>query len=181
MILYIVGAVLLLGLLGVLYIYNTIIKLKVRVEEAWSGMDIQLKRRYDLIPNIVSLVDAYAKEEKSILTAVTQLRMAALQDRSVATQARLDAEITPKLQQINVTVEKYPEIKSSENFVKLQNQFVEIEEHIAYSRKYYNGTVRNYNIAINSFPNTVLAQLLHLKPAVFFEADEAARNDISIK
>jgi LemA protein len=155
-------------------------KLRARVDEAWSGMDVQLKKRYELIPKLVSIVGSFAESEKNILTTVTELRSKALSTDDIKVQADVDTSITPGIQSILVSVEAYPDIKSSDNFVKLQNQFVEIEEAISYARKYYNGTVRQLNTALSTFPTVLLTKAFNFKHAPFFEAESAARNDITI-
>jgi LemA protein len=111
---------------------------------------------------------------------VTSLRSKGISTKSIQDQSEINQEIYPKINQILVTVEKYPEIKSSENFVKIQNQFVEIEDAIQFARRYYNGTVRNLNISIQSFPNSIISSIFNFKLAEYFQADEAARNDVGM-
>jgi LemA protein len=178
-IIYISAAVFILLIFSI-FIYNRLVSLKARVDEAWSGIDVQLKKRYELIPNLVGAVEKFAEFEKSLMTGVTELRTRGIATASVAGQGEINNQLEPQIGTIFVNIEKYPDVKTSRNIIELQNQFVAIEETIHYARKYYNGTVRNYNIAINVFPNSLLAALLGLKPAEYFQADEAARGDITL-
>jgi LemA protein len=159
-------------------LYNKLMTLKVRVDEAWSGMDVQLRKRYDLLPKLVESVEKATSSESSIQTAIAELRTRDVISSDRETQAALDKRITPLVQNVIVTVEKYPELRSIESILLIQKQMVEIEESIAFARKYYNGTVRQFNTAINSFPQLVIAKSMKMSDAVYFEADQEARKDI---
>jgi LemA protein len=178
MTLYILLALLVFVLIFIVFIYNKLLKFKVLVDEGWSGIDVQLKRRYDLIPNLVGLVQAYATKEKEILVDVTRLRSEAMNSTDITQKAGYEDQLGATLKNLIIIVEAYPEIKSNENFLKLQNQFVEIEDNIQLARRYYNGTVRNYNTQVQVFPNTILAKVFNFNVRSFFEAEDAARKDV---
>jgi len=149
-------------------IYNGLVKLRVLVDEAWSGIDVQLKRRYDLIPNIVETVKGYAKHEKSTFEKVAELRTVAMKTEGVAAQGKIENQITSALKTIFAVAENYPELKASEGFRDLQGSLSEIEEEIQGARRYYNGTVRDFNTKIVVFPTNLIAGMLGFKEREFF-------------
>lgn len=152
-------------------IYNKFIKLKKLVEEAWSGVDIQLKRRYDLVPNLVKVVSTYAKHEKETFREVSRLRAEIAMLPSSDIDKRLDSEnkLGIKLGNIIVTAEAYPELKANELFLSLQNKLGEIEDSLQMARRYYNGTVRNYNIMVESFPSLIVAKIFSFANQSFYK------------
>jgi len=161
-----------LALLGwLILIYNRLIRDKNRVDAAWSDIDVQLKRRYDLIPQLLEAVRQYAAYEKATLTAVTELRTLAQQSESVSERARLEAGLGEGMHQLVVVAEQYPELKANLSFLELQRNLSEVEDQIQYARRYYNGCVRNFNIRIDYFPDLLIARPFGFRPAGFFELE----------
>ncbi|MFH1691971.1 MAG: LemA family protein [Candidatus Omnitrophota bacterium] len=156
-------------------VFNRLVSLKNFMLEAFSGIDVQLKRRHDLIPNIVDCVKAYAHYESKLLEDVTSLRVVADQKNTVKEKGCAENGISEALKSIFAVAEAYPELKANENFLGLQNNLIEIEDQIQMARRYYNGTVRNYNTGLATFPNIIIARLFHFQPADFFEIDFATQ------
>mgnify|MGYP000855239659 CR=1 FL=1 len=162
-----------LGILIVVFLialYNSLIRLKNKTEEAWSDIDVQLKRRYDLVPNLVSTVKGYAKHESATFEQVTKSRSEAMQSKTPAEKAGAENMLTETLKSLFAVAENYPDLKANQNFIDLQNQLSQLEEAIQNSRRYYNGNVRDFNIKIESFPNNMIASYLGFKKFDFFEA-----------
>ena len=168
-------AVAVLGFL--IAVYNGLIRLKNKTEEAWADIDVQLKRRYDLIPNLVVTVKGYAKHEKGTFEKVTELRSAAMQATSPAEKAKADNLLTETLKSLFAVAESYPDLKANQNFLDLQNQLSQIEETIQQSRRYYNGNVRDFNIKIETFPNNLIVGIMGFKKFEFFEVAEAKERE----
>ena len=160
--------------------YNGLVKLKVLVEEAWSGIDVQLKRRYDLIPNLVETVKGYAKHEKKIFEKVAELRSSAMKATSPEAKGKIEGELTNTLKTLFAVAENYPELKANENFNKLQEELSAIEEEIQSSRRYYNGSVRDFNLKLEVFPTNLVGGLLGFKPREFFEAGEEEKKNVKV-
>ena len=174
-----------LGLIGIIAIfvigiYNSLVKLKVLVDEAWSGIDVQLKRRYDLIPNLVETVKGYAKHEKELFEKVTKLRSSAMSAESIEEKGKLEGQLSSTLKTLFAVAENYPELKANENFMKLQDELSAIEEEVQGARRYYNGAVRDFNTKIQVFPNNLLAGMLGFKVREFFEAEEEAKKAVKV-
>jgi len=150
-------------------IYNLFIRDRNHIKEAWSGIDVQLKRRHNLIPNLVASVKGYSQHEKSLLENITQKRSEAAKVESIKDKAPAESDLSGMLKNLFVAVENYPDLKASENFLTLHNQLVEIEDQLQYARRYYNGAVRNYNIRVESFPSNVVAGIFNFKQDNFFE------------
>lgn len=161
-------------------LYNGLVQLKVLVDEAWSGIDVQLKRRYDLIPNLVETVKGYAKHESGTFEKIAQLRSAAMNATSVEEKGKLENQLTGTLKTLFAVAENYPELKANQNFLDLQAQLSTIEEEIQGARRYYNGTVRDYNTKIMVFPNNLLAGILGFKAREFFAAEEEAKQNVKV-
>jgi LemA protein len=161
-------------------VYNSLVQAKILVDEAWSGIDVQLKRRYDLIPNLVETVKGYAKHEKSTFEKVTELRNAAMKADSVEKKGELENQLSATLKTLFAVAENYPELKANENFIKLQDSLSEIETEIQGARRYYNGTVRDFNTKIMVFPNNLLAGILGFKAREFFAAEEEAKANVKV-
>ena len=168
----IVAVVVVLLLLYVMSTYNSFIRLKNTVKESFSTMDVYLKKRWDLIPNLVETVKGYANYEGNILEKVTNLRSNAT---NVNSRGGLETDFTNDIKSILVVMEQYPDLKASEGFIKFQDNLVKIEETIENARRYYNGTTRNYNIIIQKFPNNIIAKLFRCKEADFFEVELVTR------
>lgn len=156
----------------VLGLYNSLIKLKNKVSEAWSGIDIQLKRRTDLIPNLVETVKGYAKYEQEVLENVTKARVSLMQAEGPEDSAAANDQLTKTLKSLFAVAENYPQLKASDNFLNLQQQLGDTEDRIAYSRQYYNSSVLDYNTKIKTFPTIILASILGFKEDEFFKATE---------
>ncbi len=161
-------------------LYNGLIRLKVLVDEAWSGIDVQLKRRYDLIPNLVETVKGYAKHEKDTFEKIAELRSAAMKAQGVADKSKIENQLTSTLKTLFAVAENYPELKANENFLELQTTLNQIEDEIQGARRYYNGAVRDFNTKIMVFPNSLIAGMLGFKAREFFEAAEGERENVKV-
>jgi len=161
--------------------YNTLIVAKTRVQESWSGIDVQLKRRFDLIPNLVETVKGYAKHEKEIFENVSKARAAMLGAKTPNEKASADNMLSGTLKSLFAIAENYPELKASENFKELQDELSDTENKIAYSRQFYNGNVLDYNTKIRIFPTVLIANLLKFEEEQFFKADESEREEVKVK
>ena len=172
-VLIIVLALVVLMILVVVGLYNGLVRLNVRTDEAWSDVNVQLKRRYDLIPNLVNSVKGYAKHESSVFEKVTEARANALGAHGLADQAKAENQIEGALKSLFAVAESYPDLKANQNFMQLQDELVDTEDKIQASRRFYNGLVRDFNSKRQVFPTNVLAGLLGFKQdREFFELDE---------
>lgn len=177
---YIILGLIILIILGLIYYYNKFIKLKNQVDESWSGIDVQLKRRYDLIPNLVETVKGYAKHEKETLENVIKARNMAMNATNVEEKAQAENMLTGALKTIFALAENYPDLKANENFLNLQNTLNEIEDNIQNARRYYNAVVRDYNILCESFPSVIIANMFNFKKREFFEIEEKERENVKV-
>ncbi|NTW29564.1 MAG: LemA family protein [Coriobacteriia bacterium] len=159
---------------AVVSIYNRLIVLRNRVDNSWSQIDVQLKRRYDLIPNLVETVKGYAKHESTVFENVTRARAAAIGAQGVEQKAEAENALSGALKSLFAVAEAYPELKANTNFLQLQDQLTDTENKIAYARQFYNDSVMTYNTATQTFPNNVLAGMFRFTPREYFEADPAA-------
>lgn len=158
-------------------IYNKLVRLKNLVAEAWSGIDVQLKKRYDLIPNLVETVKGYATHEKETFENVTKARAAAQQATTVEGQQAAENKLNGALMNLLAVAERYPELKANTNFLELQNTLQVVEGDIEKSRRYYNGNVREQNTLIESFPSNVIANAFSFAKSAFFELDNPAQKE----
>lgn len=165
-------------LLWAVFIYNGLVRMRSTVEEAWSGIDVQLKRRTDLIPNLVSTVKGYAEHEKGTLEEVIRLRGLAQNAQGVGETAQAQGLLGAALGKLFALAENYPELKANANFAQLQASLGEIEEQVQLSRRYYNGAVRNLNIAVESFPSNLVAGRFGFEKAEFFELESPAERAV---
>ena len=172
-VLIIVGVAVLLGLIFIL-IRNSMIGSRNRVDEAWSGIDVQLKRRHDLIPNLVEAVKGYATHERETFERVTQARAAAMQAQGPAQASQAEGMLSQALGGLRVVAEQYPELRATENFQQLMRQLSELEDEIQASRRIYNSNVQSYNTKIQIFPNSVVAGMGGFTPREFFEIEVAS-------
>jgi LemA protein len=156
----------------VIFIYNGLIRAKFRTDEAWSDITVQLKRRYDLIPNLVSTVKGYAAHEKTVLEDVTAARAQALSAQGVTEAAKADNQFQAALKSLFAVAENYPQLKANEGFQQLQGELVDTEDKIQAARRFYNGAARDLNIKIQSFPTNMFAGMLGFRKRDFFEVDE---------
>lgn len=161
-------------------LYNGLVSLKTQIEEAWSQIDIQLKRRADLIPNLVNTVKGYAKHEKTVFTEVTRARSALMGAKGLEKKAEANDMLTAALGRLFAIAENYPQLKANENFVQLQKELSDTEDKVAYSRQYYNSVVNDYNIKIRTFPNTLVNEMMGFTEKEFFAANEEERKSVKV-
>lgn len=163
--------------------YNALVTLGVRVDEAWSDITVQLKRRLDLIPNLVESVKGYARHEKGVFEAVTEARANVLSAKGVKDTAKAENQFEGALKSLFAVAEAYPDLKANENFIELQRELVDTEDKIQASRRFYNGGVRDLNTKIQVFPNNVFAGMLGFKKREFFEVEdrEVAEKPVDVK
>lgn len=162
-------------------LYNGLVTARLRVKEAWSQIDVQLKRRSDLIPNLVETVKGYAKHEKSIFENVTKARSALLSAQSPKDKADANNQLAGALKSLFAVAENYPDLKASQNFLTLQRELEDAEDKIAYARQFYNTAVLEYNTKIKLFPNVLLAQSMGFTEEEFFEAKDEERQKVEVK
>ncbi len=161
-----------------LFLFNKFISLQNKVFEAWSGIDVQLKRRHDLIPNLVETVKSYSTHEQETLTQVVELRSASRDTAEQEKKADLEKGITADLKKIIALAESYPDLKADKNFRDLQKSLTEIEDHLQYARRYYNGTVRDYNTLVESAPSNLIAKAFSFERKPFFEIELATERSV---
>lgn len=162
-------------------VYNGLVRLKNRVDEAWSDIDVQLKRRYDLIPNLISTVKGYAKHEKDLFERVTEARAAAINAGTPGEQEKAENMLTGALKSVFAVAENYPELKANQNFLELQRELSDTENKIQASRRFYNGNVRDFNTKIEVFPTNLIAKQLGFSKREFFEAEEGAKENVKVE
>lgn len=171
-----------IGLIVVLFlwligIFNSLVRLKNRTNEAWSDIDVQLKRRYNLIPNLVESVKGYAKHERELFEKVTKARTAAMGAQTVEEHGQAENVLAGTLKTLFAVAENYPDLKANQNFLELQRELSDTENKIQAARRFYNGNVRDFNIKIEKFPNNLVAGTLGFKKRDFFEIEEAAARE----
>lgn len=174
----------LLGLmiLAIIFVYNSFIQLINHTNEAWADIDVQLRRRYDLIPNLIDLVKVYAKHEKAVFENVTEARAKALKANTVYDKEIADNMVKAALGKLIAIAEDYPKLRASENFSKLQDELTDTENIIASARRFYNGNVRDLNIRIETFPNNLIAKLFNFQKRDYFQIDQQAiKQEINVK
>jgi LemA protein len=179
-ILIVVVAVVVLLAFMVIGIYNGLVSSRFRVREAWSGIDVQLKRRSSLIPNLVETVRGYASHERETFENVTRARAALDRAGSPAEAAQANNMLTQTLRSLFAVAEAYPELKANENFKQLQSDLTDTEDKIAYARQFYNRNVLSYNQQTSTFPSVIIANMFNFQPEEFFEAEEGAREDVRV-
>jgi len=181
---WIIPLVAVIVLAWIIAVYNRFIRLVMRSKEAWADIDVQLKRRYDLIPNLVEAVKGYVKHEAGTLEKVTAARAAAMDAGGVEAKGKAENMLTGALKSLFAVAESYPDLKANTNFLELQRELSDTENKIQASRRFYNTNVRDLNTAIESFPGNVIADLFRFEPREFFaleESDSAARNPVAVK
>ena len=178
--LIVIAVVVLILVFWVFGMYNGLARARIRVKEAWSGIDVQLKRRSSLIPNLVETVKGYAAHEKEVLENVTRAR--AMLDRAgtPGQAAQADNMLTGALRSLFAVAEAYPDLKANQNFLELQRELTDTEDKIAYARQFYNSNVRVYNEKTATVPSSIIAGMFNFEPAEFYEAEEAAREDVKV-
>jgi len=178
LILLIVLVVVIMWIIGT---YNGLITLKNRVDEAWSDIDVQLKRRYDLIPNLLNTVKGYASHEKEVFEKVTQARTMAMNAGTAEAKAGAENMLSGALKSLFAVAEAYPDLKANQNFLELQRELTDTEDKIQASRRFYNGNARDFNIKIEIFPSNIVAGMLHFTKRDFFEAGESERENVKVE
>ncbi len=178
-VLVVLGVVVLLALVLV-GMYNGLVGLRNRVEAAWAQIEVQLKRRFDLIPNLVETVKGYATHERETLDQVVRARQAAMSATGPAQQAQANNMITEALKSVFALAEAYPDLKANTNFLELQEQLTATEDKVAYARQHYNDSVQKYNTRIQTFPQMFLARMAGFGPREYFEADEGSRGPVNV-
>ncbi len=177
-------ALLALAVVWLIVEYNGFVRLVQRAKEAWADIDVQLKRRYDLIPNLVETVKGYAKHERDAFDSVTNARARAMDAGGVAEKGRAENMLTGALKSLFAVAEAYPDLKANQNFVELQRELTDTEDKIQAARRFYNTVVRDLNTAIESFPGNLIASMFRFEPREFFELSEseaAARQPVAVK
>ena len=163
-----------------IFIYNLLVKDRNQVFSAWSDIDVQLKRRHELIPQLVTTVKAYADFEKATMTAVTELRSRSQAEYHLPQKSAIEMAMGSAIGQLMVIAEDYPDLKADGNFRQLQTELTEIEDHVQYARRFYNGAVRIFNTRIESFPNFIIARLFNFKIAEYFEVNSDDERKASV-
>ena len=162
-------------------LYNGFITLKAQIEEAWSQIDVQLKRRLDLIPNLVSSVKGYAKHEKSVFENVTKARSSLMKAETPEGMAKANDQLTGALKSLFAVAEAYPQLRANENFLGLQKELSDTEDKVAYARQFYNSTVMDYNVKVRVFPNALVANAFSFKEQPFFKATDEERKGVKVE
>ena len=170
----VIGVVALIGLYAIV-VFNRLVRGRNLVREGFSGIDVQLKRRSDLIPNLVETVKAYAAHERGLFEEIAAKRTLAMNATDIAGKAAAEHDLQGSLRRLLAVAESYPQLKANENFLALQNQIAELEDQLQMARRYYNGSVRDFNIAIQSFPDVLIARLGSFQEEHFFQADADAK------
>jgi len=174
---WIVLAVIALIIIGLIAMYNSLVQKRIRCREAWSQIDVQLKRRYDLIPNLVETVKGYAAHEKETLERVIEARRQAIDARGIADQAKAENFLTGALRQLFALSENYPNLKANENFMQLQEELTSTENRISFARQHYNDTAAVYNTACQKFPGNLVAGAFGFKRQDYFELEDSAERE----
>lgn len=174
-VLIVIAVVIVLLLIFIAQTYNALVKLRNMVKDQWSQIDVLLKRRVDLIPNLVETVKGYATHEKETLDAVISARNKAVSANTPEAEMKANGELTNALSRLMMVAEAYPDLKANTNFMNLQNSLKETEDKIAYARQFYNDAVLKYKNKIEMFPTNIVASMFHFKPEAFFEATEAEK------
>lgn len=162
----------------VIFLYNKLVALRNRSQEAWSDIDVQLKRRYDLIPNLVETVKGYATHEREVFEKVTEARTKAMGAQTMKEHTEAENFLTQTLKSLFAVAENYPQLRASENFLELQREIRDAEDKIQAARRFYNGNVRDLNIVIESFPSNIIARLFNFRKMEFFEIEEVGEKEV---
>jgi LemA protein len=179
--LIVIAAIIVLLLLFLIFTYNSMVRLRNRVDNAWSQIDVQLKRRYDLIPNLVETVKGYAAHERQTFQAVTEARTAAMGAQTPQEQAQAENVLSGALKSLFAVAEAYPDLKANQNFLNLQEELTTTEDRIAYSRQFYNDTVNRFNDKIQAFPGNTIAGMFNFEKREFFETDTASTGPVQVQ
>jgi LemA protein len=177
---WIVLGIVVVLLLAAVWIYNRLVTLRTRVDNGWSQIDVQLRRRADLIPNLVETVKGYAAHERELFEQVTEARARSMGAKGVADQADAENQVSAGLRQLLAVVENYPDLKANQNFLALQEELIGTESKIAYARQFYNDQVMQLNTMIQSFPSSIVAGAFGFEERPFFEIDEPVRGPVQV-
>jgi LemA protein len=175
----VLGVVVLILLVGVV-LFNRLVSLRNRVDNGWSQIDVQLRRRYDLIPNLIETVKGYAAHEREVFEQITEARSRGIAADTVGDQAQAENQVTRGLRQLFAVAEAYPELKANQNFLALQEELTGTESKIAYARQFYNDQVMRLNTLIQSFPSNVIASMFHFAPREFFDIEDPVRGPVQV-
>lgn len=181
MVMWVILGIIAVLVIWVIAVYNGLIRLKNRVDEAWSDIDVQTKRRYDLIPNLVNTVKGYASHEKEVFEKVTEARARAMGAQSTADKAQAENMLSQTLKSLFAVAEAYPDLKANQNFLELQRELTDTEDKIQASRRFYNGNVRDFNTKIQVFPNNIFAGMLGFLAREFFEVEEGEKEPVKVE
>lgn len=182
MIVWIILGVIVLAILWLAYTFNSLVRGKNQVDESWSDISVQLKRRYDLIPNLVETVKGYATHESELFIKVTQARTAAMSAQAMTDKTKAENQLSAVLKSIMAVSENYPELKASQNFLALQDELADTENKIQAARRFYNSNVMHYNIQLQSFPTNLIGQAFNFTGRQYFELDEeAAKQPVKVQ
>ena len=177
----IVGALVLLFVLALILIYNGLVRQRNRIDNAWSQIDVQLKRRYDLIPNLVETVKGYAAHERQVFENVTQARANAISAQGPAQQAEAENVLSGALKSLFAVAEAYPDLKANQNFLSLQEELTSTEDRVAYARQFYNDSVLSYNNKLQTFPRNVIAGMFNFETREYFEGEPEATGPVRVQ
>ena len=178
---WIIVAIVIILIIAIIAIYNGLVTSRMKVKNSWSQIDVQLQRRFDLIPNLVETVKGYMQHEKSTLEKIAELRTAWANANSVGEKAELDNQLSGTLKTIMAVSENYPELKANQNFSELQEELRNTENKISYSRQFYNDSVTIYNTKLQVFPSNIIASIFSFKPEELFKAEsEEARKNVKV-
>lgn len=161
--------------------FNRLVRLRNQMRSAWADIDVQLTRRHDLVPQLVAAVKGYAGHEQAVLAAVTELRAQAMQQTSPARLGEVESALERALTRLFALKEAYPDLKASDNFLALQRDLVKVEEHLQYARRFYNGAVRDYNVAVQRVPDLVVARLFAFRGGEFYQAQTQERTAVQVQ
>lgn len=178
---WMLASVVALLLVWALMVFNRLVRLRNQMRNAWADIDVQLARRHDLVPQLVAAVKGYASHEQAVLTAVTELRTAAMAQSSPARLYPIESELEQVLTRILALKEAYPELEASDNFLKLQAALVEVEDHLQYARRFYNGAVRDHNDAVLRVPDLLVARLFGFQEGEFYQAGAESRQSQRVR
>jgi LemA protein len=177
---WVVVAVVVVALLAAVLIYNRLVSLRTRVDNGWSQIDVQLRRRYDLIPNLVETVEGYAAHERELFEKIAQARTQAMNAKEMGDQVQAENAITAGVRQLLAVAENYPDLKASQNFLALQEELTGTESKIAYARQFYNDQVMRLNTTIGKFPSNLIARRFRFSSREFFEIDDPERGPVRV-
>lgn len=175
---YVVAVIVIVLVLWIIGAYNSLVRGRVRTQESWSDIDVQLKRRHDLIPNLVETVKAYAKHEKGVFEGVSEARAAALGATGIEDKSKAENQLTQTLKSVFAVAEAYPELKASDNFKELQGELSDTENKISAARRFYNGNVRDYNISLGVFPTSIFAKMFGFEAMQLFQLDDEGERSV---